>query len=151
MNRELKYKLLNLASTGIVVLAVAIVAWFAFLKLYPFEVLKDWKLTVPSGTYHQGDQIIAHTELDKVMNLPAHAHRNIECKNKAGSFVSYHLADVEGNNSKTGHISRNIPFKVPIIIPDLPTTCRFSIEADYVIYSFREVNEYTASNTFMVE
>lgn len=121
-----------------------------FLMFYPFDVLKHWSLSVPAGTYRVGDEVRAHTELDKTKPLAAHAHRNIECKNSSGVFVSYHLADITSSSKKTGHISANIPFQIPPTIPDLPTTCRFSIAATYSIYSFREVNEYTASNNFMV-
>lgn len=133
---------------GVVIVAITIV--FIYIKFSPVDVLKDWTLSVPSGTYHQGQEVVAHTEVDKVRPVSAHAHRNIECRNKAGSFVSYHLADVIGGNSRVGHISADIPFIIPLNIPDLPADCRFSIAAAYSVYSFRQVNEYTASNTFLV-
>lgn len=146
MNR---YKFLNIASIIISGGAVIIISSFCYIRFYPFDVLKNWRLTVPAATYHPGQEVNLHVQADKVRAVRAYAHRNIECKAN-GKFVSYHLMDIQGS-TKTGHISSNITFKIPYIIPDLPTTCRFSIEADYIIYSFREVNEYTYSNEFTLQ
>lgn len=131
----------------IMVLATLLVI---YLKIVPVNVLMHWKLTVVSGTYYPGDTVSVHSEADKTKPITPLAHRNIECKSN-GNFISYHLADVKGVNAKVGHISTYIDFDVPQTIPNLPTTCRFSISIDYKIDSFREVNEYTFSNTFTVD
>lgn len=144
-------KVANYASViffNVVIVTSLIVAYFI---LAPGDVLKNWKLSIPSGTYSVGQEVIVHVEVDKVKNIQAHAHRNIECQNKSGSFVSYHLADIASSNTSVGHISSNIPFKIPTTIPDLPTTCRFSIAATYRLNSLRQTTEYTASNNFKVK
>lgn len=114
----------------------------------PVDVLKNWKLVVPSDmTYHPGQVVSVHSEVDKLRSAKPIAHRNIECKNPT-TFTSYHLADVEGVNSKAGHISSTIDFKIPEIIPHLPTTCVFSISVDYKVNPFKITNEYVRSNEF---
>lgn len=133
--------------------AVSIVM-FALLAIYtefwPVDVLKNWTVTVPPGTYSLGQQVTAHVEVDKVRAVKAYAHRNIECKDNNGRFVSYHLTDIAGS-TKTGHLSSDIPFKIPTSIPNLPTTCRFSVAAQYKIYPYRSVDEYTFSNEFKLQ
>lgn len=123
---------------------------FLYLKYSPEDVLKNWKLTVPSGTYHAGDTVHVHNEVNKTKALKPIAHRNIECLSD-GKFISYHLADVQGVNNNQGHISSNIDFVVPFIIPTKPATCRFSLVAVYKVNIFRTVIEYQPSNTFTVQ
>lgn len=135
----------SLFSWLIVICTLALV----YVEFAPINVLKNWTLSVPGGTYHQGQEVAAHVEVDKVRNSQAYAHRNIECLSK-GNFISYHLVDVQGGK-RAGHISSNIVFKIPSTIPDLPTTCRFSIASTYKVYGLRSVNDYVASNTFRLE
>lgn len=118
------------------------------LMFWPISVLKDWSLTVPSGTYNLNEAVNVTAVSTKTRALAPLAHRNIECKNPQGQYISYHLTDVQGVNNNVGHHVSQIPFKIPSIIPSLPTTCRFSIDVEYQVYPFRTINQYVASNTF---
>lgn len=148
MNR---LKLINSLSLGFAITLVLVSVVVAYILVVPVTVLEHWKLTVQGGTYRPGDTVKAHIEADKVRSVKPFAHRSIECKQLNGSFVAYHLSDVKGINSQVGHISTNLAFVVPSNIPSLPSTCRFSITAQYQVYGFKTITEYTASNTFRVE
>lgn len=134
------------------VISLLLISLIFFLLLFwPITVLKNWSLIVPSGNYYPGDTVEVHSQSTKIRAAVPLAHRNIECKNSSGMYVSYHLADVQGVNNSVGHHSSQIPFIIPDTIPNLPTTCRFSIDVEYQLYPFRTINQYTASNTFKLE
>lgn len=136
---------------GFVILILGGSAVFFGLLFWPITVLDNWNLSVPNTVYSPGKTVLVHSESDKVRAVAPLAHRNIECKNSTGNYISYHLTDVQGVNNGVGHHTSQIPFKIPDIIPGLPTTCRFSIDVEYQVYPFRTINQYTASNTFVVK
>lgn len=150
-----KLKVLNGVSLVFAMLLIGVSLLFGYLALVPIDVLKDWKLTVAqNSTFHPGETVKVHNQVDKTKALKPFAHRNIECIGSNGTFVSYHIADIPENiqnNIRTGPIVSDIQFKIPDDIPNLPTTCRFSITTDYRIVFFRTVTEYNTSNEFRVE
>lgn len=142
--------LLDRVSLVLAVVCFVTTAMVVFVLLWPFHVLEDWKLTVSQPQYFTGETVTVHSSVTKLRKSQPFAHRNVECKNASGVFVSYHLADVQGVNSNVGHLTSQIPFNIPDTIPDLPTTCRFSITATYHVFFIRTITEYSHSNDFTV-
>lgn len=129
-------------------LTTLIILLLIYMLTWPITVLEDWKLVVPATTYHPGDTVLVQSRSTKVRAVAPLAHRNIECQNISGDYISYHLADVHGVNNNVGKHSGTIAFIIPSTVPDLPTTCRFSIGVEYQVLAIRTINQYVASNTF---
>lgn len=146
MNR---YKLLDIASTIIIVLVVFIVGLLLYMQFSPVDVIdnKTWKLTVEKSEYHVGETIPVHVVSDKLMSLGGTFVTSAECKNTTGTFVSYPISEYHVNRSK-GHVETTIDTQISNKVPNLPATCRIAYVLEYSVYSFRSFSEYNFTNEF---
>lgn len=131
---------------GLVILAVLV---FAVILLAPITILRDWTISVPNSTYHLGDTIQLHTSSQKLRKAGGPVERTIECDKGKDSTVSYPLNNSQAR-SGPGLNHATYELKVPLVITNIPTTCRVVIAVDYQIYGFRHITENTVSNDFRV-
>lgn len=138
-------------ATNLVGAVIVIVAFvFAVITLAPINILRDWKITVPSQSYRLGDIIQLNTASEKLRKAGGPVERTIECDKGTNGTISYPLnSSLAKGNPGVNHATYQL--KVPVNITNLPATCRVVIAVDYTVYGFRHIVEYTVSNDFKVE
>lgn len=121
---------------------------FTFYGLASVKVLADWKLSMPEGIVHSGDQLVLISQYTKLRDVNGKASRYIECRTKTSHvFVRYQLNEAVANRAK-GAAGTGIPIVVPRNIPDLPATCRFSLAIIYDVLPFKKDYETNSTKEF---
>lgn len=119
-----------------------------YLLVSPIQVLSDWRVEAPSGSYHIGDIIVVQSIFTKLKDVHGVSTRTLVCDNLQGSTVSYPInsaAAVSVAKKKTG-------VGITIVIPEVvtPAKCSVNISIEYKVYPFKTVTEFATSNQFNV-
>lgn len=145
----------RLRSIAIIVASASVMAlslFVIFVLIYPFDIIRDWRLTVISDNpnFVEGSTIQVRTQYTKIIDAPAEIHRNIECRNDNGSLQVYPIS-TQNSPSSNGDKDLVYSFTIPSdVINGLPTECRISVDAVYQLYVVRTVVEHTSSDFFTV-
>lgn len=118
---------------------------FLYISLIPINVLKDWRISVPPGTYGVGDPIVLTSSSIKQKNVQGEATRYVQCEN-----IKYLFSQSTGKR-KVGTVKSELRFRIPNNIANLPTQCRIGIDVTYTFWHVRKVHEHTMSNYFTVQ
>lgn len=122
---------------------------FSISMLARVDVLDNWRLVLPAGEIHAGDTVVVQSLYEKKLDVTGKATRYIECKTKNGLYVRYPVSTATANRP-SGVAGTGIVFTAPEVIPDLPTTCKFTITIDYEVLAFRHVIESQSSAEFQL-
>lgn len=114
------------------------------------RVLENWSLRVPPGDIHAGDRLVLLSEYTKTRDVDGEAMRYIECMTKDTKiFIRYPINQAAANRAK-GKAGTGIPLVVPRDIPDLPTTCKFSISITYEVLPFKKDYQKNSTQEFQL-
>lgn len=127
----------------------AAVLFASFMLTMNITVLKDWRLSTPAADIHAGDTVTLVSQYTKVRNVTGKSVRYIECQNSQHIYIRYPLNEAVANRA-AGRSGTGIVVKVPETIPNLPTTCKFTIAIEYDVYPWRKVNVSQSSNEFQL-
>lgn len=114
------------------------------------DVIKDWKLTLPTKDIHVGDQIVIESSYVKLREVKGKARRYINCQNQRGVYVKYELNQRDADN-KPGKGATGIDIVVRRDIPNLPTRCKFRVSIDYPVLPFKTVTEVGETEEFILQ
>ena len=129
--------------------AVVLVVLVAFTM--QVDVLKNWKLELPSGPIHAGDTIVVQSTYTKVRAVTGVATRYLECASVQGAFIRYPINQATADRAPGVSIGTGVVLKIPETVPGLPAQCRISINVRYQVYPWRAVTEFTSTNgTFIL-
>lgn len=137
--------------------AVGILSTFIFLiislvfivEIVPIHVLRNWQISVPTGSYNRGATIPLESTSSKLRMARGEAHRTIECNSGKDSVVAYPL-NVSMASRPPGTRSTLTYLILPTNITNTPVTCRVVISVTYKVYKIRKVTENAVSNNFIV-
>lgn len=111
-------------------LSLGMLAITTFMAFNSFNVLAEWTLTLPDKRIEAGDKVVIQSVYNKLRTAEGDATRYLECKDKNGVFLRYELNQRRADR-KAGKGGTGIDVVVPAAIPDLPTTCKFSVSICY--------------------
>lgn len=122
------------------------VVYFAF----NIQVLKDWRLTLPSGPIHAGDTIVVASTYTKLRQVTGTSMRTLECEARPDVFISTPLNKVSANRSP-GTTGTGVLVTIPNQIQGittLPDTCRVCIALTYPVLPGRTVPYFKCTVDF---
>lgn len=142
---------IHVINNALYTLAAAIfvaIAVFIFLLITPIDVLSNWHVVAPEGSFKVGDTIVVQSLFTKKRNVDGMSHRSLLCDNATGSEVAYPVNDAVANHAAQAKAGVGILVTIPPIVA--PATCKLAISIEYKVYPFRTVTEFATSNTFKV-
>lgn len=125
----------------------AVVLGFSIYFTTNIHVLDNWTLEAPAGPLHAGDAVVLISKYTKLKDVDGTAKRYIECRNDNNVFIRYQLNEALADRA-AGAAGTGIPVKIPSNIPNLPTTCRFSISIEYHVLPFKPTPEKNQTKEF---
>lgn len=114
---------------------------------FSIDVITDWKLTMPDKKIHAGDTIVVESDYIKTRDVTGKATRDIDCQNKEGSYIRYHMNEAIANRAARSG-GTGLEVKIPTNIPNLPTTCKIAVTIDYPVLPWRTVTEANETDEF---
>lgn len=140
------------AAYGLAGLALLLALWLNFVYLFPVDVIKDAKLTVPEKTHKVGETVTAYSSFTKVRDAGAkRTERYVECKHFNNKFMKHEANSEDKPRTASPGSYSDVPVTVVIPVVPRPATCRIALEPVYLVWGIREFPERIVSNEFEVE
>lgn len=140
-------KLINVLSFVLFATSAAILVGVVVFTVN-IDVLTNWNLALPSGDIHAGDTVLIESTYTKLRAVTGTAHRYLDCENGTNSFIRYAINQAVADHAPGGKTGTGITLKIPTDVPDLPATCRVSVNVVYKVYPWRSVTEFNSTKDF---
>lgn len=135
-------KYINLGLLSVFILLVGYIAF------WPVDVLQNWVLEMPGKSFTAGQSINVVSQYDKVREVEGVSHRYVSCDDRRGINVRYEINSARADRTSGLNKGTGVPITFPLIVPDLPAQCRFSISICYDINILKQHCEFNETGFF---